>query len=209
MSLTYIIYNSTYDVFSYNSAHVITKDKTIITRSTFYPHTSTKGITMNVIKAIGRVIFAIFMVLLKFSLFMALMLGGAYLLAPMGTINSKDIDMSLFTNTPNDTMMVIFNSEYFSGYLFSVTIALALFVIYLLWQIHEVAVHRAQEKKSSHIQLVFALSLCGLFLHKAWWVLALIIAFANWEHIGNSLSNIIRNSRLSSQPQTPAKVTEE
>ncbi|EKO3820771.1 magnesium transporter [Vibrio harveyi] len=164
---------------------------------------------MNVIKAIGRVIFAIFMVLLKFSLFMALMLGGAYLLAPMGTINSKDIDMSLFTNTPNDTIMVIFNSEYFSGYLFSVTIALALFVIYLLWQIHEVAVHRAQEKKSSHIQLVFALSLCGLFIHKAWWVLALIIAFANWEHIGSSLSNIIRNSRLASQPQTTTKTAGE
>lgn len=209
MSLTYIIYHSTYGVFSYNSAHVITKDKTIITRSTFYPHTLTKGITMNVIKAIGRVIFAIFMVLLKFSLFMALMLGGAYLLAPMGTINSKDIDMSLFTNTPNDTMMVIFNSEYFSGYLFSVTIALAIFVIYLLWQIHEVAVHRAQEKKSSHIQLVFALSLCGLFIHKAWWVLALIIAFANWEHIGSSLSNIIRNSRLASQPQTTTKTAGE
>ncbi|MGR5133603.1 magnesium transporter [Vibrio alfacsensis] len=166
---------------------------------------------MNVIKAIGRVIYAILMVLIKFSLFMILMLFGAYLLAPIGTINSKDIDMNLFTNTPNDTMMVILNSEHFSGYLFSVTIALAIFILYLLWQIHEVAVHRAQEKRSSHIQLVFALSLCGLFLHKAWWVLALIIAFANWEHIGNSLSNIIRNSRLSpqTQPQTPAKVTEE
>ncbi|WP_227006720.1 magnesium transporter [Shewanella donghaensis] len=148
---------------------------------------------MNVIKSIMRVIFTIFKVLLKFISFMAVMLGGAYILAPMGTINSKDIDLSLFTNTPNETMMVIFNSEYFSGYLFAVTIALALFVAYLLWELHEVAVHKAQEKKSSHIQLVFALSLCGLFLHKAWWVLAIIIAFANWEHIGASISSVIRD----------------
>ncbi|MCL1046664.1 magnesium transporter [Shewanella sp. 1_MG-2023] len=150
---------------------------------------------MNVIKTILSKLATIFMVLIKFVSFMALMLGGAYLLAPMGLINSKDIDMSLFTNTPNDTMMILFNSEYFSGYLFSVTIALVIFVIYLLWSIHEVAVHRTEKMHSSHVQLVFALSLCGLFIHKAWWVLAIIIAFANWSEIGESISSVIRNSR--------------
>ncbi|WP_285164509.1 magnesium transporter [Shewanella goraebulensis] len=156
---------------------------------------------MNVLKSIFRVIFIICKVLLKFMSFMAVMIAGAYLLAPMGTINSKDIDLTQFSNTPNDAMMMIFNSEYFSGYLFSVTIALALFVAYLLWDLHEVAVHKAEEKKSSHIQLVFALSLCGLFVHKAWWVLAIIIAFANWEQLGKSLSNIIRNSRFEKERQ--------
>ncbi|MGS0724808.1 magnesium transporter [Shewanella sp. 0m-11] len=150
---------------------------------------------MNVIKTILSKIATILLVLTKFLSFMALMLCGAYLLAPMGVINSKDIDMSLFTNTPNDTMMVIFNSEYFSGYLFSVTIALVVFILYLLWSLHEVAVHRAEKKHSSHVQLVFALSLCGLFIHKAWWVLAIIIAFANWSQIGEALSSVIRNSR--------------
>ncbi|MGL1958284.1 MAG: magnesium transporter [Colwellia sp.] len=122
---------------------------------------------------------------------MSVMLCGAYILSPMGKINSKDIDLSTFTNTPNDTMMILFNSEYFSGYLFAVTIALLVFVVYLLWELHEVALHKAQERKSAHIQLVFALSLCGLFLHKAWWVLAIIIAFANWKHIGASISSVI------------------
>ncbi|WP_153915845.1 magnesium transporter [Shewanella sp. TC10] len=150
---------------------------------------------MNVIKTILSKLATILMVLIKFMSFMALMLGGAYLLAPMGLINSKDIDMSLFTNTPNDTMMILFNSEYFSGYLFSVTITLVIFVIYLLWSLHEVAVHRAEKMRSSHVQLVFALSLCGLFIHKAWWVLAIIIAFANWSEIGESISNVLRNSR--------------
>ncbi|MGR2704420.1 magnesium transporter [Vibrio campbellii] len=148
---------------------------------------------MNVLKSIVRVIWAIILVFIKFFAFMAVMLGGAYVLAPMGMVNSKDIDMSMFTNTPNPTMMTILNSEYFSGYLFAVTIALALFVAYLLWEIHEIAVHKAKEKKSTHVQLVFALSLCGLLLHKAWWVLAIIIAFANWQHIGSSLSQVIRD----------------
>lgn len=150
---------------------------------------------MNLLKSIVRVIAIIFKVLFKFICFMVVMLCGAYLMAPMGTINSKDIDLSTFSNTPNDAMMMVFNSEYFSGYLFAVTIALVLFIAYLLWELHEVAVHKAEEKKSSHIQLVFALSLCGLFLHKAWWVLAIIIAFANWEHLGASISRILRNSR--------------
>jgi len=71
---------------------------------------------------------------------------------------------------------------------------LLLFLLYLLWEVHELAVHKAQQQNSAHIQLVFALSLCGLFLHKAWWVCAIIIAFANWKHIGISISNVIRNS---------------
>ncbi|WP_373960167.1 magnesium transporter [Vibrio gigantis] len=154
---------------------------------------------MKIIKAMYRVFISVFLVLMKFMVFMALMLGGAYVLAPMGLINSKDIDMSLFSNTPNETMMVLLNSEYFSGYLFAVTLSLVIFVLYLLWEVHEVAVHRAQKNKSSHIQLVFALSLCGLFISKVWWVIALVIAFANWTHIGNSLSTVLRNSRINSE----------
>ncbi|GGI86126.1 magnesium transporter [Shewanella gelidii] len=135
------------------------------------------------------------LIFIKFIAFMAVMITGAYFLAPLGLINSKDIEMSQFSNTPSDTMMAFFNSEIFSGYLFMVTITLAVFAIYLLWQLHEVAVHQAQAKKSAHVQLVFALSLCGLFLHKAWWVGAIIIAFANWQHIGQSITQMLRNSR--------------
>lgn len=102
---------------------------------------------MRLLRTIISKIRIIFMVLVKFTCFMLVMLGGAYLLAPMGTINSKDIDMSIYSNTPNHTMMVLFNSEYFSGYLFAVTIALVGFVAYLLWELHEVAVHKAHEKK--------------------------------------------------------------
>jgi hypothetical protein len=148
---------------------------------------------MEILRKTFRTLSIILMILTKFIGFMVVMLFGAYLLAPIGNINSKDIEMSLFTNTPNETMMLLLNSEYFSGYLFAVTITFVCFVCYLFWQLHEIAVHKEQNNKSIHIQLVSALSLCGLFIHKAWWVVAVIIAFANWKYISASLSQIIRN----------------
>ena len=60
---------------------------------------------MNFIKIIFQKIWAVVMVLIKFCLFMAVMFAGAWALAPLGTIHSKDIDMSQFNNHPNEMMM--------------------------------------------------------------------------------------------------------
>jgi hypothetical protein len=72
------------------------------------------------------------------------------------------------------------------------TLSIGVYDLYLLWQLHEVAVHKAQQKSSAHTQIVFALSLCGLFIDKTWWVLAIIIAFTRWDIIGNGVVNILR-----------------
>lgn len=89
------------------------------------------------------------------------------------------------------------------GFIFFVTVAILIYVVYLMWQLHEVAVHQAAKMSSAHTQIVFALSLCGLFIDKAWWVLAIIIAFARWDVLATEISNIIRNGRQ------PAKNIEE
>ncbi|MEZ9448681.1 magnesium transporter [Vibrio splendidus] len=160
---------------------------------------------MNFIKIVFQKIWAVAMVLIKFCLFMAVMFAGAWALAPLGTIHSKDIDMSQFNNHPNEMMMNFFQMEYFSGYLFSVTIAVVLAGVYGMWQLHELGVHKAKEHKSAHVQIVFALSLCGLFISKTFWVIALVIALANWKHIGQSLSDVIRRGV---QPKQDATNTE-
>ncbi|MGR5390565.1 magnesium transporter [Vibrio crassostreae] len=160
---------------------------------------------MNFIKIVFQKIWTIVMVLIKFCLFMAVMFAGAWALAPLGTIHSKDIDMSQFNNHPNEMMMNFFQMEYFSGYLFSVTIAVVLAGVYGMWQLHELGVHKAKEHKSAHVQIVFALSLCGLFISKTFWVIALVIALANWKHIGQSLSDVIRRGV---QPKQDATSTE-
>ncbi|WP_213864629.1 magnesium transporter [Vibrio crassostreae] len=147
---------------------------------------------MKFLKIVLQKVGAVAMVLIKFCIFMALMLAGAWALAPMGKIHSKDIDLSQFNNHPNEMMMNFFQTEFFSGYLFSVTLAVVLAAIYGMWQVHELGVHKAKEHKSAHVQIVFALSLCGLFISKTFWVIALVIALANWKHIGQSISDVIR-----------------
>ena len=147
---------------------------------------------MKFLKIVLQKVGAVAMVLIKFCLFMSLMLAGAWALAPMGKIHSKDIDLSQFNNHPNEMMMNFFQTEFFSGYLFSVTLAVVLAAIYGMWQVHELGVHKAKEHKSAHVQIVFALSLCGLFISKTFWVIALVIALANWKHIGQSISDVIR-----------------
>jgi hypothetical protein len=52
---------------------------------------------------------------------------------------------------------------------------------------------------------VFALSLCGLFINKAYWVAAIVIAFTRWDMIGKALSDVIHlgvhgKSRQSESP---------
>ena len=147
---------------------------------------------MKFLKIVLQKIWAVALVFIKFILFMILMFAGAWVLAPMGKIHSKDIDLSQFNNHPNEMMMTFFQTEYFSGYLFSVTMAVVLAAAYGMWQVHELGVHKAKEHKSAHVQIVFALSLCGLFISKTFWVIALVIALANWKHIGQSISDVIR-----------------
>ncbi|MFS1492325.1 magnesium transporter, partial [Vibrio splendidus] len=92
-------------------------------------------------------------------------------------------------------------------YLFSVTIAVVLAGVYGMWQLHELGVHKAKEHKSAHVQIVFALSLCGLFISKTFWVIALVIALANWKHIGQSLSDVIRRGVQPKQAATNSETT--
>jgi hypothetical protein len=116
------------------------------------------------------------------------------MLSKLATVHGKDISEDYFSNG-YPTILGLLDSELFMGIIFMVTLAILIYVVKLLWGLHEVAVHKAQAIASQQIQLVFALSLCGLFIHKAWWVVAIIIAFTRWDLIGERLTSIISNSR--------------
>ncbi|MCL2912937.1 magnesium transporter [Shewanella corallii] len=117
----------------------------------------------------------------------------SYLFSTLGDIHGQHLSEGDYYPHGVPNILGLLDSTLFMGFIVMVTIAVAVYVLYLFWQLHEVAVHRAKAVASVHTQLVFALSLCGLFLHKAWWVLAIVIAFARWDVIGNSLSRIINN----------------
>jgi hypothetical protein len=110
----------------------------------------------------------------------------------LATVHSKDTPESYFSAGP-PSIMALLDSEFFMGLIFVITLAIVVYVLYLFWQLHEVAVNKAQAMSSAHTQIVFALSLCGLFIDKAWWVVAIIIAFARWDLVSDRISKIIND----------------
>ncbi|EMN7216039.1 magnesium transporter [Vibrio vulnificus] len=130
--------------------------------------------------------------LIKTVIAIGALVGLSVALSKLGAIHGKDLPENYFSNG-YPTILRLLDSEVFMGFIFFVTVAVLIYVAYLFWRLHEVAVHRSSEMSSAHTQLVFALSLCGLFVDKAWWVLAIIIAFARWDVLAKELSNIIRN----------------
>ncbi|MGV2987871.1 magnesium transporter [Vibrio sp. E150_011] len=131
---------------------------------------------------------------LRFCVKAIVVVGGflslSYAFSLLSTIHGQTLPPEHFTNgEPN--IIGLLNSEIFMGMIFVITLSIIGYVLYLLWQLHEVAVHRSQYMQSAHANLVFALSLCGLFIDKLWWVLAIIIAFTNWEAVGKAISHVI------------------
>lgn len=130
----------------------------------------------------------------KFTIYSFIFIALSMMLSVLATVHGKDISEDYFTDG-YPTILGLLDSELFMGIIFMVTLAVFAYVAKLLWDLHEVAVHKAQAVASQQVQLVFALSLCGLFIHKAWWVIAIIIAFTRWDLIADKLSAIIANSR--------------
>lgn len=145
--------------------------------------TKLKRIAATFFSSVFKIVFALFT-----------LVGASVLLSKLGTVHGKDLPEEYFSNG-YPSILRLLDSEVFMGFIFFVTVAILVYVVYLLWQLHEVAVHRAAKMSSAHTQIVFALSLCGLFIDKTWWVLAIIIAFARWDVLAAEVSNIIRNGR--------------
>lgn len=131
---------------------------------------------------------------LRLSVKSIVIVGGflslSYAFAQLSTVHGKTLPAEYFSqDLPN--ILGLLNSEFFMGMIFVITLSIITYVLYLLWQLHEVAVHRSQYMQSAQANLVFALSLCGLFIDKLWWVLAVIIAFTNWEAVASAVSKVI------------------
>jgi len=131
--------------------------------------------------------------LLKGILFFIGLTVIAKSLSFLGAIHGKDLPEDYFYSGGYPSILGLLDSEVFMGLIFFITLSVFAYVAYLLWQLHEVAVHKAEANASPQLQLIFALSLCGLFIHKAWWVLAIIIAFTSWSSIGDWMREIIHN----------------
>ncbi|MCG9633011.1 magnesium transporter [Vibrio sp. Isolate30] len=128
--------------------------------------------------------------IMKWSFISCCFVLFSYGFALLTKVHGTDLPSEHFTNGL-PVIIGLLDSELFMGVIFVITLCVVGYVIYLLWQLHEIAVHKAEKINSKQANLVFALSLCGLFLHKAWWVLAVAIAFTDWVAISTSISAII------------------
>lgn len=126
----------------------------------------------------------------KWACYIAVFIGLSKFFSLLSTVHGKEIPAEYFRDG-YPSILGLMNSEFFMGLIFMITLTVVGYVIYLLWELHEVAVHKAQKMASQHIQVVFALSLCGLFIDKMWWVLAIVIAFTRWDLIAAQISKII------------------
>lgn len=131
---------------------------------------------------------------IKLVIYISLFFSSIYFFSLLSKINGKELDEEYYSEGM-PTVLPLLNTELFMGLVFVVTVAIALYVLHLLWQLHEVAVHKADHMKSAHANLVFILTMCGLFIDKTWWVLALIIAFTRWDLVGKAISSIIYNGK--------------
>ncbi|CAM3142275.1 magnesium transporter [Vibrio rarus] len=152
-------------------------------------------------KFIARSIILLLSYLLKAVIVFSIIAGASIALSYMGSIHGTDLPAEYFSNG-HSTIITLLDSEVFMGFIFFVTFSVVIYVLYLLWQLHEVAVHKASKMSSAHTQIVFALSLCGLFIDKTWWVLAIIIAFTRWDVIGQSVSKVIGNGLTHNKPKS-------
>nr|WP_070964138.1 magnesium transporter [Vibrio sonorensis] len=115
----------------------------------------------------------------------------SYLFSLLTRIHGTELPESYFVDG-YPTILALLDSHWFMGFIALVTLSILVYVLYLLWQLHEIAVHKAKSMSSAHTQLVFALSLCGLFIDKMWWVLAIVIAFTRWDIVADNVSSVIR-----------------
>lgn len=134
--------------------------------------------------------------LTKAVIVLSILVGSSIGLSKLGTIHGKAIPESYFIDG-YPSILTLLDSEVFMGFIFFVTVAIIVYILFLLWGLHEIAIHKAEKMLSAHTQIVFALSLCGLFIDKTWWVLAIIIAFTRWDVLADAVSSIIRKGRSS------------
>ncbi len=127
--------------------------------------------------------------LIRLSLF-GVFVAGTIGIGGLSEIHGKELPPEYFYGGASNIMLLL-NSELFMGFIFMVTLGLAALVLYLLWELHEVPLHKVQRENRIVIDLVFGLAMAGLILNKAWWVLALIVAFTPWRALGDAFSGII------------------
>lgn len=118
----------------------------------------------------------------------------------MSTIHGKDLPDDYFASVP--AILGLLNAEWFMGFVFVATVTAVIAFLLFLWRLHKLPVYHARQEDQLLTKVIFGLALCGLFIDKTWWVVAIILAFTPWEEIGKRLARVF--GRGAGQHEAPA-----
>jgi hypothetical protein len=130
-------------------------------------------------------------------------------------VYKEDVPEGHYVNEPTGIYMTLLNADWLMYLLLPLLAIIIVVIMVYAWHLHEIPKHRADHKKMRQAEVVSALTLLGLFQHWVWAV-ALFIAFVDWQAMEDTLTRILRNSRVAApepsvetvsappQVQTPA-----
>jgi ABC-type iron transport system FetAB permease component len=115
-----------------------------------------------------------------------------WLVAQLCHIHSKDLineDNLSPENIPS--ILGLLQTEYFMSFVFVVTIGIYVLIAAILWNFHEIPLHRVEKSNPLLMKVVFGLGMCGILFDKHYWVVALVIAFMPWQWVADHVSHMI------------------
>ncbi|WP_420340902.1 hypothetical protein [Vibrio mexicanus] len=83
--------------------------------------------------------------LIKWVMIIGSFLSISYLFSLLSTVHGKELPEEYFSNG-HPVIIGLFDSEFFMGLIFLITFSVIAYVLYLLWQLHEIAVHKAEKQ---------------------------------------------------------------
>lgn len=105
----------------------------------------------------------------------------------------KDVE---YTVKPAGAMLAILNSNFVMYILPFVTVAIIVTLVYVYLKIHHIPKDKWEKLKAPQLALINLLSLLGYVFHELWLV-ALVIAFVDWQSLERAIVKLMQKSKLS------------
>jgi hypothetical protein len=106
-----------------------------------------------------------------------------------------------FLHEPFGLYRYILDADWFLYILLPILLVVIIGVLMLLWHLHEMPKHKADQKKMRQAELVSALTILGLFEHWVWAV-ALFIAYTDWAAVEDFLVRVLRRAKATPETST-------
>ena len=121
-------------------------------------------------------------------------------------VYKEDVPEGYYLNEPEPGSLyrTLLDADWLMYCLLPLLLIIIVLGLMYAWRMHEIPKHKADHKKMRQAELVSALTLVGMFMHWVW-VIALIIAYVDWDAVEEALTRILRNSRTIT-PEPSAEV---